>query len=794
MCRRSFRVLHYLTRSLAVCLLALALTACAHAPSIATQDSGSSSRLARQRVSLPLIPTPARVTIHDGSFVVTSATPVIPFSRDPASEFAAQHFVDTLARTSTLHLHVRMGGSGDRHGAIVFELDPTADVEQPAGYTMDVSPQGIVVRSHAAAGLFYGGATLWQLLTPRGKPETDSSISVAALHIKDWPRFRWRGLMLDSARHFQSVTNIKKLLDWMALHKLNVLHWHLTDDQGWRLQIPKYPELTKIGACRKAVGPDAALTGGPDKPYCGYYTDAEVRDIVHYAAERFITVVPEIDIPGHAQAAIASYPWLGVTGKRPPVSTDWGINTWLLKPDARTLKFLDDVFDEVMKLFPSPYIHIGGDEAAKDQWKASPAVRAHMRKLGLPNMDALQGWFTTQVADYLAKHGRTAVGWDETLDGPMPSSAIVMSWHGPDEAMKAIERGHDVVMASSPTLYLDHYQSNLHDEPPGRPAVESLQDIYDFDPVPKTATPAQTKHILGVQANLWSEYMPTFARVQHAVFPRIAALSEVAWSPASTHDWQNFLERMPAELARYRALGIDYADSAFAPAFALQRGAHGTIDVTLSNQSGFGVIRYTIDGSTPTMDSLRYQSPLSLPADRTNTLRATTFADSLELATPRTHSIDAAALLTRNSDQLDPCTSQVVLRLEDDRPLDGPRPVYKVDIENMCWSWKDAPLDGVHKIALTVGNLPWNFSLWTDDANVVTRPKITPAGEFQVHRDSCNGPLLATLPLARATRTRLQTTLTASIQPTSGHHTLCIDATGDPRNGLWVIGEVQLHK
>src|SRR6185437_7856049 len=358
-----------------------------------------------------------------------------------------------------------------RHDAIVFQLDPGAEVAQGGGYTLDVSPQGIRVVARTSAGLYYGGVTLWQLLTPDGK--RDIRVEVPALHIADHPRFAWRGLMLDSARHFQSVADIKKLLDWMSLNKLNVLHWHLSDDQGWRIEIPKYPELTKIGACRKVVGPDAALTGGPDKPYCGFYTDAEVRDIVHYAAARFIEVVPEIDIPGHSQAAIASYPWLGVSGKRPQVSTDWGINTWLLKPDARSLKFVDDVMDHVMALFPSKYIHIGGDEAAKDQWEASPAVRAHMKALGLANMEQLQGWFTTQVANYLEQHGRAAVGWDEILHGRVPASAVVMSWNAPSSAVEALQQGHDVVMASSPTLYLDHYQSDLHDEPPGRPDVES---------------------------------------------------------------------------------------------------------------------------------------------------------------------------------------------------------------------------------------------------------------------------------------------------------------------------------
>jgi len=743
-----------------------------------------------------LLPQPAEVhPAARGAVTVSDGDRVLVQAEDDGQALAvAKRFAALVATTRGLHLRVETRADKRSPAAIVFRLDLNAEAANDAGYRIAIGDGEIEVTARTARGLFYGGVTVWQLLTPDGT--RDAPVRVAGGTIADRPRFAWRGLMLDSARHFQSVADIKKLIDWMSLNKLNVLHWHLSDDQGWRIEIPNYPELTKIGACRKAVGPDAALTGGPDKPYCGFYTDEEVRDIVHYAAERFVEVVPEIDIPGHSQAAIASYPWLGVSGKRPEVSADWGINTWLLKPDARSVKFVEDVMDHVMALFPSKYIHIGGDEAAKDQWEASPEVRAHMKKLGLADMEQLQGWFTTQVANYLRRHGRTAVGWDEILHGKVPASAVVMSWNAPSGAVEALQQGHDVVMSSSPTLYLDHYQSDLNDEPPGRPDVESLKDVYDYNPVPKGATTEQSKHILGVQANLWAEYMPTFARVQHAIFPRIAALSEIAWSPASAHDWHGFLERMPAELARYRALGIEYADSAFAPAFALSSGSDGTIGVVLSNQAEFGTIRYTTDGAAPNVASPTYSKPLSFPSDSTTTVRAATFAsDGFELAAPRTQVVDAAALLTRNSDQLDACGKPlIVLRLEDDRPLDGPRPVYRLDIANMCWQWNDAPLDGVNRIALTVGNLPWNFALWKDDSSVVTRPTQTPAGELQVHRDSCDGPLLATLPLAKAARTKLRTTLTADIPAAAGNHTLCVFATGDPRDGMWAIGKIELQK
>src|SRR6185437_14264165 len=427
-----------------------------------------------------------------------------------------------------------------------------------------------------------------------------------------------------------------------SLDKLNVLVWHLTEDQGWRLEILKYPELTKTGACRKAVGLDIELTGAPENPYCGFYTQAEVRDIVRYAAARFVTVVPEIDLPGHSQAAVATYPWLGVTGQRPTVWTDWGISPWLLKPDEKTLRFVDDVLDELMQLFPSRYISIGGDEADKQQWNASPELRARMRQLGLANMDQLQGWFTGRVAAYLVNHGRTPVGWDDELvaGAKLPASEVVMSWHGNDGehvALEAAAQGHDVVLAPQESLYFDHYQSDLTDEWPGQPPMTTLQQAYDTAVVSNGATATQARHIIGVQGELWTEFMPSFACDQHALFPRIAALAELGWSTASAHDWNAFLKRLPAELARYRALGIGYADTAFAPAFDVTAGPKGLLRVAISNQANFGEIRYTTDGSAPTLLSPQYVGPLELSEQSKVMLRAATFApDGFDLAAPRT--------------------------------------------------------------------------------------------------------------------------------------------------------------
>ncbi len=740
--------------------------------------------------SWSLIPQPVRASPADHGAVTVSDGDAVALVAP--GDAGAGHIVPMfIAHARTLRGLRLVASDKAADARIVLRLDPDAAIDSDAGYRIDIGDNRIRATARTARGLFYASVSIGQLLTPDA---SRGAARVADGRIEDAPRYRWRGFMLDSARHFQSVEQIRRIIDWMALHKLDRLHWHLTDDQGWRLQIKRYPKLTDEASCRQAVGPDAALTGGPDKPYCGFYTQDQVRALVRYAADRFVTIVPEIEVPGHAQAALHAYPELGVTGKRPPVSTDWGINTWLYAPNRRSLTFLENVLDEVMTLFPSRYIHIGGDEAAKDQWEASPAAQAQRKKLGLDNMDQLQGWMVGHVGRYLAEHGRTMIGWDEILDGgTLPDSAVVMSWHGVDGAVTAAGKGHDTILSPSPALYLDHVQSDAHDEPPGRPQPETLKDIYTFNPQPASLDAGQARHILGLQANLWAEYMPTFARAQHAVFPRMAAWAEVAWSPASTIDWKSFLRRLPAQLARYRALGIAYADSAWRPRFTVSEN-HGKMDVKMANQTGQGTIRYTTDGSVPDARSMRYTAPLSLPADATTHLAATTFdADGTALSRPRMRAIDATTTHTRNSDQLATCSHIIPLRIEDDRPLDGPRPVYKVDIADTCWQWKAVPLDGIEHVRVRVGNLPWNYALWTDTDSVVARSVTAPHGDIEVHLDHCDGPLLARLPLTDAARHDEQTTLTAPLTaPVHGTHDVCLFATGDPRRGvIWAVDTVE---
>ena len=736
-----------------------------------------------------LIPLPAQLVLQRGGFVVDADTPVVLADRDASTRQTADYLIDLVARTRGLRLHIANDDKAAH--AIVLQRDPQAPVAQAGGYALTVTPQGIRVSARDAAGLFHGAVTLVQLLTPDAK---QGAVDVHALAIRDWPRFAWRGLMLDSARHFQSVADVEKLIDQMAQLKLDVLHWHLTDDQGWRIQIKRYPELTKIGAWR--TPPDAGKDGEPRR-YGGFYTQAQIRAVVAYAAARHVTIVPEIDMPGHAQAAVASYPQIGVTGQRPPVSADWGVNPWLYNVNDGTFTFIDHVLDEVMALFPSQYIHVGGDEAIKDQWQASPAVQAKMRALGITNEDALQGWFIGRIGHYLEKHGRKLIGWDEILEGDnLPADATVMSWRGTDGAIKAALLGHDVVMSPSPELYFDHVQSNLADDYAGRLGVESLQEVYGFHVVPGVLDAAQAKHVLGVQANVWTEHMPTFAHVEHAVFPRLDALSEVAWSPAARRDWPGFLARLPAQLQRYRAQHVAVADDAFAVRIGTDRNlalATGKATVTLSDQAGFGAIHYTLDGSAPTPASPRYVAPfeLTLPAS----VRAASFAaDGSALAAPRERTLDRAALLSLPGTELGNCPgSDFRLRLQPTPDATSTQPVYAVNIFDDCQQFPATLMDDVTAIHVDAVRLVRNFALAHDQKLVVSHPHATPFGELVVHADDCAGRVLASMPLPDPAHSPGTFKLDAKLPAQSGVHAMCLVYTAPIDGPLYALGRVSLE-
>ncbi|GAB3790329.1 beta-N-acetylhexosaminidase [Dyella agri] len=736
-----------------------------------------------------LIPLPAQLELQHGGFTVDAHTLVLLASHDAATKQTADYLIDLVARTRGLQL--QLAADGHAAQAIVLQRDPRAPVAQAEGYALAVTPEGIRVTARDDAGLFHGAITLSQLLTPDAK---QGAVDVPALSIRDWPRFAWRGLMLDSARHFQSVAEVEKLIDQMAQLKLDVLHWHLTDDQGWRIEIKRYPELTRIGAWRT---PPGAGHDGEPKRYGGFYTQEQIRAVVAYAAARHVTIVPELDMPGHAQAAVASYPRIGVTGKQPKVSTDWGVNSWLYNVDDDTFTFIDNVLDEVLALFPSQYIHVGGDEAIKDKWQASPAVQAKMRALGIANEDALQGWFIGRIGHYLEKHGRKLIGWDEILEGDnLPADATVMSWRGIDGAIKAALLGHDVVMSPSPDLYFDHVQGDLADEYAGRLGVESLKDVYGFQVLPDVLNATQAKHVLGVQANVWTEHLPTMAHVEHTTFPRLDALGEVAWSPAASNDWQGFLARLPAQLERHRAQQVNYADSAFAVDIAADRNvalATGKATVTLGDQTGFGTIHYTLDGSIPTPASPRYDAPFNVTLP--TTVRAASFAvDGSKLAAPRERRLDRAALLSLSGTELGNCPgSDFRLRLQPAPDAASLQPVYAMNVFDACQLFPPTLMDGVDAIHVDAVRLPRNYALAHDTKLVVSRPHTTPFGELVVHADRCDGPVLATMLLPDPAHSPPRFKFDATLRAQDGEHALCLIYTAPIDGPLYALGRVSLQ-
>ncbi|MEU6417687.1 beta-N-acetylhexosaminidase [Streptomyces spiralis] len=453
------------------------------------------------------------------------------------------------------------------------------DTLEPEAYRLRVTDRSVEIRGGAPAGVFWGAQTLRQLLGPdafrRAPVRPGAAHAIPAQVIEDAPRFRWRGLMLDVARHFMPKDGVLRYLDLMAPHKLNVLHLHLTDDQGWRVEIKRYPKLTETGSWRSRtkVGHRASPLW-EDKPHGGHYTQDDIREIVAYAAERHISVVPEIDVPGHSQAAIAAYPELGNTDvidtTALTVWDNWGVNPNVLAPTDNTLRFYEGVFEELLDLFPanatgstgfSEFFHIGGDECPKDQWRASSAAQARIRELGLADEDELQAWFVGHFDKWLAARGRRLIGWDEILEGGLADGAAVSSWRGYAGGIAAARAGHDVVMCPEQQVYLDHRQDAGADEPVPIGYVRTLEDVYRFEPVPPGLDADHAHHVLGAQANVWTEVMEDSARVDYQTFPRLAAFAEVAWSalPApSQRDFADFERRMTTHYRRLDALGVAY--------------------------------------------------------------------------------------------------------------------------------------------------------------------------------------------------------------------------------------------
>jgi hexosaminidase len=734
-----------------------------------------------------VIPAPAEVNPGSGLFRLdaTVVMRVPPGDRD--ADAAAHYLADLWTRTNGLTLPIRTGAA---------RAGPTIEFRRRSGfrreaYGIEVTPQRVTVSASSSAGLFYGAVTLWQLL-----PTGANVGQIAAQTITDAPRYPWRGLMLDSSRHFQSPAFVRSMIDWMAWHKLNVLHWHLTDDQGWRLEIRKYPRLTSVGAWRI---PASVPRSSSQKPYGGYYSQQQVREIVAFAATRHVQIIPEIDMPGHAQAALAAYPELGAIDSHPtlPVSPNWGVHSHLFNLEPSTFEFLQNVLDEVLQLFPSRYIHIGGDEAVKDEWNTSAGVQARARLLGIRDANALQAYFTQKISGYLSAKGRRTVGWDEIMQPGLGADAVVMSWHGASAAHAAAIKGNDTVLAPDPLLYLDHRQSPLATEPPGRILIISLKSVYDFEPHDPELSDAQQQHVLGLQADLWTEHMQTEGRVEWMALPRAAALAEVGWSPRQ-RNWPDFLRRLAPMLARYRAFGINYADSVFGidPEYAADESA---IRTTLSNLPDLkdampdASIRYTLDGGEPSAASTRYAQPLRLQPG--TEIRAATFLGSEQVSRTWSALVDAHTGARRTSHELELCSEGVGLLLEPSGKRGIGDAPQAVDIMNPCWIYRNVDLEHGPQVLAAVAALPFNYELGLDAAKIRVGDNRTPEGELEVHVDRCDNAPIGVLPLAPAANREGVAQLPAQRLPSlPGRHDVCLRFARPRLDPLWALDWVEIRE
>lgn len=509
-----------------------------------------------------LIPVPQKLELRNGRFELVPETRI---RVDSAARETGEYLATRLRACTGYPLKVSTTSKAQVNKGEVLLTTKDASSARPEGYELNVAPDSVVIRAGDAAGLFYGVQSFLQMLPPESfaaKPVRTVDWVVPCVHIQDQPRFAWRGLLLDVARHFFSKEEIKQVLDAMALHKLNTLQLHLTDDQGWRIQIRKYPRLTEVGAWRKGVGfgldPKSSLAYGPDGRYGGFYTRADIRELVAYARARHITLVPEIEMPGHASAALTAYPQYSCSGGPYTTDTDGGIfaGVYCAGKDE-TFEFLQNVLAEVIELFPGKYIHIGGDEVPKDNWTRCPLCQGCMKSNGLKTEHELQSYFVRRVEKYLNAHGRTLIGWSEIREGGLAQNAVVMDWIG--GAVEAASAGHDVVMTPTKYCYFDYYQSTNHaTEPHAIGGYLPLSQAYAFEPVPPELEATYRAHIIGAQANLWTEYIPNLKHAEYMVFPRLCALAEVAWSPADARNYDGFMEGLKVHCRRLGQLGINY--------------------------------------------------------------------------------------------------------------------------------------------------------------------------------------------------------------------------------------------
>lgn len=578
-----------------------------------------------------IVPKPQSCSLQKGTFVLNKSTVFyFPENIEAAAQILAI-FNQKIGRATGFK--IQKAPSLPSENAIIFQLIQNPELGDE-GYTLNVSPQKVEIAAQTEAGLFYGMQSLLQLFPPRileAFPRKESvKWEIPCAEIVDYPAFSYRGAHLDVARHCFHLDSIKRHIDNLARYKINRFHWHLTDDQGWRLEIKKHPKLTEIGGCRKETLIGSYANDIPHrydgKEYCGFYTQEEAREIVRYAAERFITVIPEVELPGHALAALSAYPEMGCEpNKKYEAATTWGVFEDVFCPNETTFAILEEVFVELMDIFPSKYIHIGGDECPKIAWKKCKHCQDLIRKEGLKDEYGLQSYFVQRMEKFINSHGRQIIGWDEILEGGLAENATVLSWRGFEGGLEAAKQGHDVIMAPTSYCYFDYYQADPATEPVSIGGFVTLNKVYHLNPIPEGLPDDKKHHILGPQCNLWTEYIKTFNHVEYMVFPRLLALAEVGWTKPENKSWEDFCKRLPHQIKSLDALGVNHGTISYNIKLQGVKDAADNYFIELSSEIANAQIVFTTDGTAPTPQSERYEKPILI--DKTTVLKAAPLFD-----------------------------------------------------------------------------------------------------------------------------------------------------------------------
>jgi len=586
-----------------------------------------------------IIPQPVSLQHQSGYFILTGNT-AVHYSYQQKNLKAVVDFLNLQIRNSAGFV---LPVNTTQSTTIQLSIEKLATIGDE-GYTMEILPKKITIKANSTAGIIYAIQTLLQTLPAKSN---HAKLKIPCMRITDYPRFKYWGMHLDVGRHFYPVSFVKKYIDFLATYKFNYFHWHLTEDQGWRIEIKKYPALTTKAAYRNGT-----IVGGypgthnNNLRYGGFYTQDEVKEIVAYAAQRNITVVPEIELPGHSSAAIAAYPWLSCFPDKPTVMTGpvsamskllqsqgqikmvqetWGVfDDIFCAGKGSTFIFLQNVLDEVLQLFPSKYIHVGGDEAPKKHWEKCPRCQAKIKSEGLKDEHELQSYFIQRMEKYLNKKGRTLIGWDEILEGGLAPNAVVMSWRGEAGGIEAAKQNHDVIMTPGNPVYFDHYQGDPASEPVAIGGFNTLKKVYDYEPVPKELSEQQAKYVLGAQANLWTEYVPTTQHAEYMVLPRMLALAEVVWSTKENKNWNSFNERIQSHFTAFEQKGWNYNKGNFKAAIKPE-SQNGQLFVSLSTEGYNGKVVYTTDNTDPNLQSKYYTEPVAIKSS--TTLKASVLVD-----------------------------------------------------------------------------------------------------------------------------------------------------------------------